>query len=520
MYTLSLDLGPNSIGWALIKYDEQQRPVGLIDAGARIFQAAVDAEKKVPKNHRRRAARAARKLLSRRRRRREKLFNLLLRYGLLPKEAQPKQNLESLFNALGDPYVLRMKGLDHRLTPHEFGRVLVHLCHRRGFLSNRKTVSKEDGKVKTAITELDREIEKANCRTLGEYLATIDKKRCRYTSRAMYAEEFKLLWKIQQRFHPETLGSSLRTAVYNTIFHQRPLKLQKFLIGKCTFEPKRKRAARAWPEAQRFRILQDVNHLEIKNPVTRDYRALAPEERRRLIEKLAHQQTLTWDSARKQLGLHSGETFNLEEGKKSELLGDRTSYRLRKLVGDRWDEMSADERNGLVTDLLTIENEAALIRRMETHWGFDTVTSEALATLELEPGFMRLSLKAIRRIVPFLEEGMTYDKACAAAGYDHSNPTADPTGALGAPPYLRNPVVQKAMHETRKVVNAIAHKHGKPATIRVEMARDMKLTRKQREQVQKEQNENERRRKQAREIIRAEFGIQEPSREDIQKYLL
>lgn len=521
MHTLGLDLGPNSIGWALVDYDDStNRPLGLVDAGVRIFQEAVDPKTRVPKNQQRRAARAARRLLARRKRRRLKLFNLLLRSGLLPQQARTNQELESLFNSLGDPYLLRKKGLDQPLTLYEFGRVLVHLCHRRGFLSNRKAASKEDGKVKAAITELDRQIMDAKCRTLGEYLAGLEKKRCRYTSRAMYEREFELLWKSQQGFHPESLGPTLKAAIYNTIFHQRPLKLQKFLVGKCAFEPKRRRAARAWPEAQRFRMLQDINHLQIKNPVTRAYRPLRGEERLRLVEKLSNQQTLTWESARKQLGLHSGEKFNIEEGRKSELLGDRTSYRLRKAIGSRWDGMSMNERNALVTDLLTIENEGPLIRRAVTEWGFDNETAEALATLELEPGYMRLSLKAIRRILPYLEQGMTYDKACAAAGYDHSANNSPVSGNLDLPPRLRNPVVQRAMHESRKVVNALVRKYGKPAKIRVEMARDMKLTRKQREQVQREQKQNEQRRKQAREIIRHEFGIPEPSRDDIQKYLL
>ena len=94
------------------------------------------------------------------------------------------------------------------------------------------------------------------------------------------------------------------------------MKLQKYLVGKCTFEPSRKRAARALLETQRFRILQDLNNLAIKNPITREYRILTSNEREKLLELLERQKTLSWNKARTALGLHKGEIFNLEEGKK------------------------------------------------------------------------------------------------------------------------------------------------------------------------------------------------------------
>jgi CRISPR-associated endonuclease Csn1 len=181
--------------------------------------------------------------------------------------------------------------------------------------------------------------------------------------------------------------------------------------------------------------------------------------------------------------------------------------------------MSVEEQNDLVIDMLTIDNEQGFLNRMRSHWGFDEKTAEALAKTELEPGYARLSRKAICKILPFLEQGMTYDKACLEAGYDHSKPLQlTHTDKLREPPYIRNPVVQKALFEVRKLINAIIRKYGKPSTIRIEMARDMKLTRKQKERVLKRQREQERANNQARLILQNEFGIQNPSRTDIQKY--
>lgn len=521
--TLGLDLGTNSIGWALVDFDDNQQPRELVACGSRIFQEAVEAKTGTPKNHARRAARAARKLVARRKQRRNKLLNLLVRHGLLPQD-EAKRNALLLDNQANNPYQLRKRGLNEKLEPFAFGRALYHLAHRRGFQSNRKAASDEDGKVKTAISALRAEMQG---RTLGAFLADQPTQRRRYTDRAMYAEEFEQLWSKQTSFEPEQLTQALKVAIHNSIFFQRPLKSQKHLVGKCTFEPTRKRAAKAILLAQRFRILQDVNHLAVKNPITREFRPLSQDERNKLAEALDKQKSMTWGAVRKVVGwnkkdsLHEGETFNLEEGKKDKLLGNRTACDLRGALGDRWDELTAQQQDDLVTDLLTIDNEQGFLNRMKNYWEFDDATAEALAKIELEPSYARLSAKAMRTILPYLEQGMIYSDACKAAGYDHSNPNQRTVAdKLGLPSNVRNPVVQKALFEARKVVNAIVRKYGKPAVIRVEMARDMKLSKRQKEELQKEQNKQKKANDLAAEILRKEFGIQQPARADIQKYNL
>ncbi len=546
-FTLGLDMGTNSIGWAMIGHDNEEQPSGLIACGTRIFQEAVDAKTKTPKNKARRDARSARKLVSRRKMRRDNLLNLLLQNNLLPKDASYREKLFT-DNKLFDPYQLRKRALDEKLTPYELGRVLYHLCQRRGFQSNRKAKSKEDGDVITAITSLRQKMIDFKSRTLGEYLASQPVKRNRYTDRAMYQEEFELIWQSQEKYHPDMLNPAFKVTIHNTIFFQRPLKVQKNLVGKCTFEPSRKRAARALLETQRFRMLQDLNHLAIKNPITREYRPLATDEREKLLNLLEKQKTLGWSAARKKLKLHEGEVFNLEEGKKKELIGNRTDYALRSILKENWDNLPPEKQNALITDMLTIDSEQGFLNRMTSHWGFDAETAEKLAKTELEQGYARLSRKAICKILPFLEEGLNYfvacfaaydscppdkkqqiinfvkagmefDKACKTVGYNYSNITQQTfTDKLGEPPYLRNPVVQKALYETRKVINTIIREYEKPATVRIEMARDMKLTKRQKDELQKKQNKNKQANEQAKKILQDEFGIQNPTREDIQKY--
>ena len=318
-YTLGLDLGTNSIGWALIGHREDDQPNSLIDCGVRIFQEAVEAKTRTPKNHARRAARQMRKQLARKRMRRDLLRKILTDARWLDESFREYAG-EAAFNALGDPYQLRKKSLDEKLTLAELARVLMHLNKRRGFQSNRKAQKDEDGKVRTEITKLTKRIESNNCRTLGEYFASVNVPRGQYTDRSMYKREFDLIWEKQTTFYPEALTAERRAQIHNAIFFQRPLKVQKFLVGKCPFETDRKRAPRALQETQRARYLQDINNLEVKDPIKRSYRKLRDDERTKLIALLEKQKSLSWGAAKKKLGLHENELFNLEEGNKTELV--------------------------------------------------------------------------------------------------------------------------------------------------------------------------------------------------------
>lgn len=522
-FTLGLDLGVNSIGWALIDHDGDQHPQKLIACGSRIFQESVEPKTGAPKNQARRAARAARKLVARRKQRRAKLLNLLVRHGLLPAD-EPARNALLLDNQANNPYQLRKRGVEEKLDLVAFGRVLYHLAHRRGFQSNRKAASDDEGKVKSAIAALRGEM---NGRTLGAFLADQPTQRRRYTDRAMYAEEFEALWEAQQPHYADTLTRPLKVEIHQAIFFQRPLRTQRYLVGKCPCEPTRKRAAKATLLAQRLRILEEVNHLAVKNPVTRDYRPLTQAERSDLADALDRQKSMTWGAVRKVLGWnkpgarHDGETFNLEETKRERLTGNRTACDLRNALGARWESMTEDQRDELVTDLLTIEHADGFLRRMKEHWQFDDATAEALAGIELEPGHARISLKTMRAIQPYLERGMKFRDACKAAGYSQGGP--NPKAAadkLGAPPDVRHPVVQKALFEARKVVNAIVREYGKPAIIRVEMARDMKLSRRQKETLQKEQARQKKTNEEAAAVLRRDLRIPQPTRADIQKYAM
>lgn len=537
-YILGLDIGTNSVGWAAILLDKDQKPIGILGTGVRIFPEGVDRTpqgNEESKNAARRAARAMRRQHWRRNRRRDSLKAVLTKLGLLPAKAEDFQKLVAQ-----NPYELRDRGLSQALSPYEFGRALYHLGQRRGFKSNRKTGNaKEDGIVKKSLTELGQQIEESRSKTLGQYLhrlqtgATPQRLRGRYTAREMYENEFILLWEAQLPHLGDQLSDDLRNRIHHVIFHQRPLKNQKFLVGECEFEKGKKRSPKGTWYAQQFRLLQEVNNLKVIDTSTGELLEWdkLPGKRELLIEALQKSESMDWDKVRKTLGLMDTQKFNLEEGGRKKLLGNQTEWNLRQVFKKDYDKKFAGDegrklRDDIIHDLLFVEDEKIVDRHARTRWGMNEEQIERLLKRELPAGYLNVSHKAIMKMLPFLEKGMRYmaedgQSTLKAAGYsrkDERKVTELPQ--LDAPPAIRNPIVEKALHELRHVVNAIVREWGKPKKIRVELARDLKNPKWKREEIAWEQRDRERYNEKVAGILRTEFNIASPSRDDIVKYKL
>lgn len=143
--------------------------------------------------------------------------------------------------------------------------------------------------------------------------------------------------------------------------------------------------------------------------------------------------------------------------------------------------------------------------------------------------YASLSHKAMRKILPFLKAGNQYDMACMYAGYNHSHSMTaeerDSKPLLDSIPNipkgeLRNPVVEKIINQMINVVNAIGQRYGKPDEIHIEMARELKQTRQQREQATKAIESATKESIKITEILKKEFGLSYVSKNDIIKYRL
>lgn len=559
-YVLGLDIGATSIGWALVSLNPDDEPAGILKLGTHLFDAGVEGDIEHGRDQSRavvrRQARAQRRQIWRRSWRRRNTLRLLQRCGLLPKFELHRPELihEGLVRldtrirvarpGTGPgaehtlPYRLRALALDGSIEPFELGRALYHLSQRRGFRSNRvdrapregngREDSDEDlGKVKEGIRSLEAAITEAGARTLGEYLASLDPEhqriRQRWTSRQMYEAEFNAIWSAQQRFHPAILTEELRRRLHHALFFQRPLKSAAHLIGPCDLHGSRKypprRAPMAARIAQEFRLLQTVNNLRLGGPNGRECE-LTMGEREEVLRALRQGGDLTFAAMRKMIDAPRGSKFNLERGGEKRACGNRTDALLANVWGPRWWNLEDSDRDAIVTEVLASTSERALATRAGAEWGLDKDAVAMLLELGLEPNYSAHCRKCLKKLVEAMRDGRTYAEAKSAL---FPTPRTQPADFL--PPVnatlkgLRNPAVSRALTELRKLVNAIVRRYGKPDTIRVELARELRNSREHRRKLATRMRDREKERERAADGLK-KWGIPEPTRSDIEKFLL
>ncbi len=171
-----------------------------------------------------------------------------------------------------------------------------------------------------------------------------------------------------------------------------------------------------------------------------------------------------------------------------------------------------------------------LVKKISEITGFSEEHAKILAQITFKPDYGNLSSKAIRKIMPFLVKGHKYSEACEHAGYRHSKNslTKEELDKKELKEYLdllpknslRNPVVEKILNQMVNVVNTIIDTYGKVDEVRIELARELKKSAKERQEMTDGISNAEKLNDQYRKEIREKFGIPEPSRNDIIRYKL
>ncbi|WP_298157476.1 type II CRISPR RNA-guided endonuclease Cas9 [Flavobacterium sp.] len=589
---LGLDLGTNSIGWALID-DKEHKILGI---GSRIFPMGVenlgDGDGEISKNASRTGARGVRRQFFRRRLRKKILLKALSEHTMCPlascdfedwkrTKSFPSEKLAAWF-AL-NPYELRNKALSEKLTLEEIGRLFYHLIQRRGFLSNSRKGGSDDGAIfkgnpKDGKIGIDDTLDSIQDKTLGSYLFEIYPKenqpfqngleriRNRYTTRKMYVDEFELIWEKQKQFHPN-LSNELKQLFGGRkqdgykedgiLFHQRPLKSQKHLVGNCSFEPSKTKCPISAIPVELFRIYQWVNTVECNGM------KISQEEKEKMITQLLAFDKIEFKKLRKSIGKESAEfKFNYKDDDK--IVGTHTISNLanKKFFGNKWFEFSEKEQEDIWHVLYFFDSKSNLKEYAIKNWGFSEDQANDISKFNPKDGYSSISRKAINNILPFLKAGYTYDVAVVMGGiknafgekwqndfeasnqkqlefidnveaiirsgisggfittikelltnefglgekqfkklYHHTASIESriildklPVGkaADNAIQNIRNPIVITALFELRKLVNELIETHGKPDEIKVEMARDLKVSKSQRNKIRRDQKRLER----------------------------
>lgn len=468
---MGIDLGTNSIGWALVERDEAHTT--LLDKGVCIFQEGVAREKNVekPAVQERTASRASRRHYFRKRLRKIEVLKVLINNGFcpyLPIDALLQWKEKKLFpldddflawlrtddNAGDNPYTDRHRALNEKLDftkqadRYSFGRAMYHISQRRGFLSNRKdSISdSESGKVKTAISDLSQQMEIAGFQYLGDYFYSLyqtkSKIRTHYTARnEHYRKEFDRICEVQN------VSEELKSSLEKAIFFQRPLKSQKGLVGKCTFEKNKPRCPQSHPRYEEFRMWQFINSIKIKGPSDDTLRPLSQEEVDTVLPLFFRKSKSQFDFEdieKKLAGKNNychiddprGLAYKFNYREKNTVSGCPVLTGIITFLGTdycSWENSLAEcylkstdkTIDQIINDvwhaLFSFTDDEILIAWLEENLQSEKEAATNLVTkVSIPSGYASLSLKAISKILPFLKKGYRYDQAVLMAGVSNA----------------------------------------------------------------------------------------------------
>nr|WP_246316799.1 type II CRISPR RNA-guided endonuclease Cas9 [Anoxybacillus ayderensis] len=546
-----MDIGITSVGWAIINLDK----IRIEDLGVRIFDKAEQPQGE-PLSLPRRVARSTRRRLRRRKHRLERIRRLLVREGVLT-----KNEMNNLFKNrhLVDVWQLRVDALERKLNNDELARVLLHLAKRRGFRSNRKSEhnTNEDSIIFKQIEHNQSIL--SHYRTVADMIVHDEKfknhKRNKsedysnMIARHSLEQEIQCIFSKQREFHNPVCSEQFEKQYLRIWSSQRPFASKDDIekkVGFCTFESEERRAPKATYTFQSFVAWEHINKLRLVS--LEGIRALTDEERRLIYRQAFLKNKVTYYDIRKLLQLQDDIKFKglvydanqpLKKIENVRFLELDAYHKIRKCVEQVYGKeastmFSSDDFDTFGYALTIFKNDEDIYSYLQNvyvradgkviHNLTNKIYEEPLIEQLLQLSFSKfghLSLKAMRNILPHMENGELYSKACELAGYNFNGPRKkEKTVLLPNIPDITNPVVMRALTQARKVVNAIIKKYGSPVSIHIELARDLSHSYDERRKIQKAQDDNRKKNETAIKQL-VEYGLtKNPSGLDIVKFKL
>ena len=387
--------------------------------------------------------------------------------------------------------------------------------------------------------------------------------------RAAYEEECHKILLNQQRFYPEVLTDDVIKDFFNFIYYQRPLKSCKHLVSRCELEKQLlssdddvanyapKVAPLSSPLAQLDKIWEAVNNFTIRDK-RNDELFITLEQRKEIVNYLQEHLTINRSKMREILGISKTKRWFIKADNLRVLQGNKTRIKIAEALSKG--DLSQEEINGYLrfdlgydcqVDTQTGEIAATIIKAtfeeqpLYQLWHYiysipeerdlknklmkfgihDETVLDALCGISFKTiGYAKKSTRAIRKILPYLAEGFKYSEACYLAGYNHSNSiTKDEEANRKLKEYipqiqkneLRQPVVEKILNQMINIVNSLL-KDGPINEIRVELARELKQSKDEREKTSKDIRANKKKNDECAERVK-EYGFS-PTRNRIMRY--
>lgn len=366
-----------------------------------------------------------------------------------------------------------------------------------------------------------------------------------YPTREILEDEFGKIWQSQAIHYPDLMSDTVRERIHHAIFSQRPLKLQD--VGKCSYLQTERRTFRAMPSFQCYRIYQEVSNLYWTTSeghyFIRDY----PEVCNAILDMLEKPTTKRGEvsfnrmkTVLKRYGVAEGDFhFNFETEKRKGFEGNLTSNIMQgeDYVGLEWHDWTIKKQDDFIAIILD-ENrdDEEVCRHLIDCYSISEFSAVNCMNAPLLEGTAKISLKAARLLYEKMRDEMV-DQAravemLAAELPEFKNPFIQSAGELlpKLPYYgevfqggqhiitgtlekvdrdddlkyfggVTNPTVHIALNQIRYVINELIDIYGHPASISIELGRNLPLGQQGRNKIDREQRKNQQNNKRWNEIL-------------------
>ena len=360
---------------------------------------------------------------------------------------------------------------------YKLGRALYHIAQRRGFKSSKgETIASQDSSKDSfdiAVNDVSQEMQKSEnkiskdltaymkeheCKTVGEAFALLEDegKRIRGSQyiavRKNYEDEIRYIFEFQHDLSCESELYNRLTSKnkgIGTIFYKKPLRSQKWAVGKCTLETTKTRCPISHPEFEKFRAWSFLNNIKIRKDTASDWVSLPFNVKQDLYETIFTKHVRT-DFLFKEIRERLQKIFKQElDGNvekdfrtinykdKQRVSGCPVTARLINLLGSEWETFTMKsnklrtshskankqqhtiEYSGLDIWHICYETDDPeyLTELSRNQFAWDDEQTKKLIRLwsTICQGYAMLSLKAIRNINKMLSRGMIYSDAVLLA---------------------------------------------------------------------------------------------------------
>lgn len=513
-YRIGLDIGIGSVGWAVVSGEGNGHQARIEDFGTRIFDSGEDPQTSKSLCAERRKSRGVRRLERRKSYRKKLLKNHFQNIGMI------SDSFNDDYAACKDVdvYKLKLKALSEKLSSAELYKCLAHTCNHRGYRDfyEPDVDDEEAGQNASAANAFEKAFEASGKRTVSEYLLDeyydhgFVKYRNRQEScsphmlirRRLFEDEARLILQKQSEYYPQLTQQNIDSAV-RIVFNQRDFedgpgdpndktrRYHGFLetLGQCPFYKEEKRGFRGTVISDVYAVTNTLSQYRFVDVSTGEYcldKAVAAE----LVEFFLNNASLTMTNVKAILKAHG---YKLLKGENSD---DKALSKANKFLhiakdavekaGYSWDELISEPQfdvydpsllhriGELLSTYQTPKRRVAEMKKV----GIPDALIKAFSEKKLN-GTAKCSYHYMCDAIDAFLNGDIYGNFQATFIKECEETTSINRSVKLLPSHIDdaevrgNPVVFKAINETRKIVNAIIDLYGSPEEIVIEVASEL-----------------------------------------------